>query len=337
MSRPTPLPRITVIIPNLDQDLYLERAICSVLDQGYENLELIVMDGGSSDQSVEIIRTYDRDIDHWQSTWDSGPAEAVNTALTWATGQIVGVLDADDAYLPYALHEAAQTMGDFEDDALQGPASGATSTENPGADWMVGQAIRVDELDEHLGDLPADPPRTLSSFLMQDAGPLASSAVFYRTDLLKAMGGFDSQFKLAYAHEMHARLYAANLKPAVARAALTAVRDHDQSLSATHSLSCGPEFIDAAERYSTHLAPTHRYLLWRSCDEARRLYAAAEMEIHEDASRRLLWSQLLKRPHWLASSDYRRKLLQNLGRDQAATKPKTIDTDHGSTDQRRAA
>lgn len=333
MSQPT-TPRITVIIPNLDQDLYLERAICSVLDQGYENLELIVMDGGSSDQSVEVIRTYDNDIDHWQSTWDSGPAEAVNTALTWATGQIIGILDADDAYLPYALHEAARTMGDIDATELHGPTAGGLAN---GGDWMVGQAVRVDELDEHLGDLPADPPRTLSSFLMQDDGPLAGSAVFYRTDLLKAMGGFDSQFKLAYAHEMHARLYAANLKPAVARATIAAVRDHELSLSATHALSCGPEFIEAAERYSTHLAPTHRYLLWRSCDEARRIYAAAEMEIDEDAQRRVLWNQLLKRPWWLASTDYRRKLLQNLGTDQGAAKHNLFDTDNGSSEQRHTA
>ncbi|MEM1110032.1 MAG: glycosyltransferase [Planctomycetota bacterium] len=331
MSKPAPAPRITVIIPNLDQDLYLERAICSVLDQGYENLELIVMDGGSSDQSVEIIRTYERDIDHWQSTWDSGPAEAVNTALTWATGQIIGVLDADDAYLPYALHEAARTMGDLHEYEVEDSDSGTH--------WMVGQAIRVDELDEHLGDLPADPPRTLSAFLMQDAGPLARSAVFYRTDLLKAMGGFDSQFKLAYAHEMHARLYAANLKPTVARAAVAAVRDHELSQSATNALSCGPEFIEAAERYSTHLAPTHRYLLWRTCDESRRIYAAAETEIEEDAQRKVLWSQLLKRPWWLASSDYRRKLLQNLGGNDLATTPQQSKSNiaPGEQNDRRAA
>lgn len=315
--KPSPTPRITVIIPNLNQDLYLERAICSVLDQGYDNLELIVMDGGSCDQSTEIIRAYESDIDHWQSTWDSGPAEAINTALTWATGGLIGVLDADDAYLPYALHEAAQTMG--SDDNKSG--------------WLVGQAVRIDESDEHLGDLPADPPRTLASFLMQETGPLPGAAVFYRTDLLKAMGGFDSQFKLAYAHEMHARLYAANQKPAVARAALAAVRDHDQSLTATHAIACGQEFIEAAERYSTHLAPTHRYLLWRRCDESRRVYASAEMEIAEDEQRRTLWSQLLKRPWWLASNDYRRKLLRNVGNASAAHES----LDQGRDEQRHAA
>lgn len=309
-------PRLTVIIPNLDQDLYLERAICSVLDQGYDNLELIVMDGGSSDQSLEIIRTYDDQIDHWQSTWDSGPAEAINTALTWATGDIVGVLDADDAYLPYALHEVAKAMQD-------------------GADWAVGQAVRVDEVDEHLGDLPADPPRTLAAFVMQEDGPLASSATFYRTDLLKAMGGFDSTLKLAYAHEMHARLYAAKQHPTVVRAAVAAIRDHELSLSATHALACGEEFIEAAERYSTHLAPTHRYLLWRSCDEARRIYAAAETEIHEDDNRRMLWQQLLKRPWWLARNDYRRRLLQQAATPSATSaSSEAVDFDQ---DERRAA
>lgn len=318
--KPNATPRITVIIPNLNQDLYLESAICSVIDQGYDNLELIVIDGGSSDQSVQVIRTYEDEIDHWQSSWDSGPAEAINTALTWATGEIVGILDADDAYLPYALHEAAQAM----------------TTDGDTAGWIVGQAIRVDEMDEHLGDLPADPARTLASFLMQESGPLPGSAVFYRTDLLKAMGGFDSTLKLAYAHEMHARLYAAEEKPVVVRAALAAIRDHDESLTATHAIACGAEFIEAAERYANHLAPTHRYLLWRSCDESRRVYAAAEMEIAENEHRRTLWSQLLKRPWWLASSDYRRKLLQNLGKS-ATLKPNTLGLHQSNDEQQRHA
>ncbi|MEM8737556.1 MAG: glycosyltransferase [Planctomycetota bacterium] len=287
-------PRITVIIPCLNQDLYLERAICSVLDQGYENLELIVMDGGSHDQSIEVIRTYENDLDHWQSDWDSGPAEAINTALTWATGDLVAVLDADDTYLPHALDEAARAFA------------------NEKTGWVVGQGVRVDDTDERLDQLPAKPARTFAGFLMDEAGPLPKSCVFYRTDLLKAMGGFDSGLKLAYTHEMHARLYAANQKPTVVHAALAAVRDHEENASKAYALTCGEEFVDAAERYATHLAPTHRYLLWRRHDETRRLYAAAAAEIADDNTRRVIWQQLMRRPAWLADNDYRRKLLKNL-------------------------
>ncbi|MEM9881954.1 MAG: glycosyltransferase [Planctomycetota bacterium] len=305
------LPRITVIVPHLEQPRYLERALCSVIDQGYDNLELIVMDGGSGDESLELLRAYDEHIDHWQSDWDSGPAEAVNTALNWATGDLVGVLDGDDAYLPFALHEVAKVLGVEVGD---------------GPDWAVGSAVRVDECDEPLGEHPADPPRSLASFLMHDAGPLPGSAVFYRTELLKIMGGFDSTFRLAYAHEMHARLYTAEQRPGVIKPAVAAVRDHDASLTAAHALGCGDEFVVAAERYGNQLPPTPRYLLWRKCDEARRLYAAAEAEIAADPDRRVMWSQLLRRPWWLARDGYRRQLLRSLGQAPTAM-PAPADAD----------
>ena len=90
------LPRITVITPSLNQAEFLERAICSVLDQGYENLEYIVMDGGSCDNSAEIIRLYEEDLTFWQSAPDEGPADAINQAIRRATGDIIAVLNADD-------------------------------------------------------------------------------------------------------------------------------------------------------------------------------------------------------------------------------------------------
>ncbi len=286
-------PRITVVIPSLDQALYLERAICSVLDQGYENLELMVIDGGSTDQSTDIIRAYENDIDHWQSAWDSGPAEAINTALTWATGDILAILDADDAYLPHALHEAAR--------AFQHQTQ-----------WVIGQAICVDEDDEHLADLPAEAPRNLADFLLRDGEPFASSACFYRTDALKAIGGFESRFKLAYTHELHARLYAAGHKPAILRTALAAIRDHEAALSITHALTCGHEFIESAERYAPNLAPTHRARLRRNSEERRRIYDAAHAEMRGNERLRTRWQQLLKRPWWLGNDEYRRNLLKSL-------------------------
>ena len=310
----SPTPRISVIIPNLNQEIYLEQAICSVLDQGYENLELLVMDGGSIDQSQAIIDTYAEDLDYWQSAWDSGPAEAVNTALTWATGQITLVLDADDTLLPHALHEAAAAFA-------------------AGAEWVVGRAVRVDEIDEVLGELPARAAGDLAGFLADETGPLRSSAVFYRTDLLKAMGGFDSAFKLAYAHEMHARLYAAERTPTPLSVQVATVRDHDHSLTATHGLLCGTEYLDAAERYARHLAPTPRFALWRSCDESRRIFAAAELQIQREAHTRGLWQQLLKRPWWLARADYRQKLLLKAVPAEAAQPAKV----EKPTEHRRAA
>ncbi|MEE9404215.1 MAG: glycosyltransferase [Algisphaera sp.] len=293
------LPRLTVIIPNLNQGLYLERAICSVLDQGYDNLELIVMDGGSTDESLEIIAAYEDDIAHWQSQWDSGPAEAINTAISWATGDILSILDADDVYLPCALHDVAKTMNN--------------------ADWAIGHAQRVDEDDHVLGELKADTSRGLAQHLLRDEAPACASATFYRTALIKAMGGFDSHLQLSYIYEMHCRLQASGETPALIPVSVAAIRDHAESLTATHALSCGHEFVDAAERYASQLPPTQRYLLWRSCDERRRIYSAATAETRDNPERRTLWNQLLRRPWWLTRDDYRRKVLAAIGSPTSET------------------
>jgi len=297
---PTPRPpagpdalRITIIIPNLNQGLYLERAICSVLDQGYDHLELIVMDGGSTDGSLEIIAAYEEDLAHWQSMWDSGPAEAINTAVSWATGDVIGILDADDVYLPCALHDVARTMAD--------------------ASWGVGHAHRVDADDQVLGELRADAPQSLARQLLSDGAPACGSATFYRTSVLKSAGGFDSQLRLGYPFEMHCRLQAAGETPTVIPARVAAVRDHQESLTAVHGVACGREFVDAAERHASPLPPAQRYMLWRSCDERRRIYAAAARESRHDADRRALWQQLLRRPWWLTRDDYRRKVLAAIG------------------------
>jgi len=94
-SDKTNTPRISVIIPCLNHGQFIEQAICSVLDQGYDNLELIVLDGGSEDDSVDIISIYEEDLAYWHSEWDSGPAEAINAGLVRSTGQIICIL-ADD-------------------------------------------------------------------------------------------------------------------------------------------------------------------------------------------------------------------------------------------------
>jgi hypothetical protein len=138
---------------------------------------------------------------------------------------------------------------------------------------------------------------------------------------------------------MQARLYAADQKPGVIRAAIAAVREHEMSLSAVQGLACGEEFIEAAERYSTHLPPTHRYLLWRSCDESRRILDCANRDIDADPSQRMVWQQLLRKPWWLASTDYRRRLLQNASSvtppvNDTAPQRDAFDSDGG---ERRAA
>ena len=103
------LPKISVIIPNYNYGSFIEETICSVVNQNYKNLEIIVIDGGSIDNSVEILKKYNSQINYWISEKDEGQADAINKGLIAATGDYVAYLNSDDTYLPNAFFAQEQS------------------------------------------------------------------------------------------------------------------------------------------------------------------------------------------------------------------------------------
>ncbi|MEK7375623.1 MAG: glycosyltransferase, partial [Candidatus Margulisiibacteriota bacterium] len=104
------LPKMTIVTPSLNQGLYLENTIRSVLLQGYPDLEYIVLDGGSSDNSVDIIKKYGDHISYWHSKPDGGQAQAINRGFFLGKGRILAWLNSDDFYEPGALICAAEHL-----------------------------------------------------------------------------------------------------------------------------------------------------------------------------------------------------------------------------------
>jgi hypothetical protein len=103
-------PKISIVTPSFNQGSFLEETIRSVLDQNYPNLEYVVIDGGSTDGSVEIIKKYERRLTWWISAPDGGQYEAINKGFARTTGEIMAWLNADDKYLPWTLSVVGDLM-----------------------------------------------------------------------------------------------------------------------------------------------------------------------------------------------------------------------------------
>lgn len=111
-------PQISIVTPSYNQGNFIEETIKSVLEQGYPNLEYLIFDGASSDNTVDILAKYDQFIDYWVSEKDDGQSAAINAGLSMATGDIVTWLNSDDYYLPGTLNKIAQAWIAYPDAGL---------------------------------------------------------------------------------------------------------------------------------------------------------------------------------------------------------------------------
>ena len=135
-------PRISIVTPSYNQGHYLEETIRSVLLQGYPNLEYIVIDGGSQDNSLEIIQKYQPWIAYWHSQPDRGQADALNQGFARATGEICAYLNSDDLFLPNTLFSVAIAFAQHRctwlaSRVLVGESIPDTKVWEPGTDRMV--------------------------------------------------------------------------------------------------------------------------------------------------------------------------------------------------------
>ena len=109
--------KISIVIPSFNQGIYLEETIKTIINQDYSDLEVIVIDGGSSDNSVKIIKKYEKYLKYWVSEKDSGQSNAINKGLKIATGEIFAWQNSDDKYLPGTFEHVNEIMA--KDDNIE--------------------------------------------------------------------------------------------------------------------------------------------------------------------------------------------------------------------------
>jgi len=111
-------PKISIVTPSFNQGSYLESTILSVIGQLYPNLEYIIMDGGSTDNSIDIIRKYEKHFAFWESVPDKGQSDAINKGFQIATGNIFAWINSDDMYLPHTFRFISEYFSSNCDDKI---------------------------------------------------------------------------------------------------------------------------------------------------------------------------------------------------------------------------
>lgn len=181
------LPRITVVTPSFNQAAFLERTICSVLDQRYPNLEYIIVDGGSTDGSVEIIRKYADHLAWWVSEPDRGQSHAINKGLRRSTGDWVGWQNSDDVYFPGAFVQHAEAARRW-----------------PSAELIIGDMQLIDENDHLIRGLRFVRP-TYKSLLVEGM-VLTNQAAFWRRSLHERIGWLDEALHYGFDYDWFLRV-----------------------------------------------------------------------------------------------------------------------------------
>ncbi len=180
---PTSPPLISIVVPSFNQGGYLEQALQSILDQDYPRLELVVVDGGSTDDSVQIIHRYADRLSWWCSEPDSGQGQALNKGFSYISGDVLAWLNSDDLLLPGTLARVASYF-----DA------------HAGVDLVYGQRILIDDQRHEIGRwiLPPHNDRILSWIDL-----IPQETMFWRQTLWKRCGrSIDESFSFAMDWEL---------------------------------------------------------------------------------------------------------------------------------------
>lgn len=274
-------PKISIVTPSFNQAAFLERTIQSVLSQNYPNLEYIIIDGGSTDGSVEIIKKYAAHLAYWVSEKDSGQTNAINKGFRRATGEIAAWLNSDDEYCPDTLKTVADIF-----------------TAEKDVDMVFGNRITIDK----NGNILRKDRHTKFSFtaLVIFMAILSQPATFWRRSLLEKYGYLDETLRFGMDFEFFCRI-GAHIKAKHIRKNLAMFRMHDTSKTCTimnagvqECRSIRKRYLDAAcrgypETLVTLALFVHRAFLYTLQGDG--LY------VLQGVVRRLLPKNL--RPQWL--------------------------------------
>lgn len=249
-------PLVSIVTPSYNQAEFLEETMLSVLSQDYANIEYLVIDGGSSDGSADIIRKCADRLAYWVSEPDRGQAHALQKGFARTSGEIIAFLNSDDAYRPGAVGTAVE--------ALQA---------DPGLALVHGDSIYVDAAGREIGRKVGLGGDFLSYFLLQ-FNPISQPSTFLRRSAYDEAGGVDPTLQLAMDYDLWCRIGLRGMRIRYLPVALSLFRIHGQSKTKLNIVAFAEERWRLLEQYLDD--PTLGPIL---APYRRRLYGMAHLRL----------------------------------------------------------
>lgn len=259
-------PKISIVTPSYNQGQFIEETILSVLNQNYPNLEYIIIDGGSTDNTVEIIKKYEDRITYWISEKDKGQAHAINKGFEKATGVIRAYLNSDDVYYPNAILKAVYMYFTSLTDTMM----------------IIGDCIYGVNLQEK--GLEYDSPNFPNSYYdaLCREGLCPQPSVFWTLpDRLKEELIFDENLNFCMDYEFWLKLIKHKYQVLRIKEPLSFFRIHSDSKTSNLQLTAQIENISITSRYSSNLTIDERakVLGWNKTRINRIIYADYKQNI----------------------------------------------------------
>jgi glycosyltransferase involved in cell wall biosynthesis len=230
-------PIVSIVTPSFNQAPFLRRTIESVLTQDYPQIEYILIDGGSTDGSLEIIQEYADRLAYWESRPDQGQTDAINKGFSRATGKYLAWLNSDDVYQPGAITEAVDFL-----------------ESHPDVGMVYGDCAFIDAQDREIGRFPA--AQTDYSRLRRGYVHIPQQASFFRADLWRKVGPLDPSFYFAMDYDLWVRLAREALLVYLPGRVWASFRLHGEAKTIAADDRCWPEMLRVHYREGGHqLAP----------------------------------------------------------------------------------
>jgi glycosyltransferase involved in cell wall biosynthesis len=274
---PTDLPTFSIITPSYNQAQFIRHTIESVLSQSYSKIEYWVIDGGSTDQTVSILKEYERDPRfHWLSERDSGQSNAINKGIAKCTGEIFAWLNSDDVYMPGTFNKVAQAWINHSNHGL-----------------FYGRARLIDEQGNDLGVCPCQTPFMTLDAILSTSKILMQPAVFMPTQTIKELKGVDESLHYGMDFDLWVRM-AQRLPIIHIPEELAQFRMHTTSKSVSLSKKFVADVNTVLMRAANKGLITHKEADCNTAMFASRIYLAPETRNLREGIRNLKAAVLLR-------------------------------------------